>query len=72
MRTRHALLFGVVAATGAAAIGAGVAALLAEASADRIDRTYQAMARAFFTMPSCQDPPGGQRPGLMLVKGPHS
>ena len=56
-----------------AAVGAATAALLGTRADERIDRTYQALARAFITMPSCQEPPGGQRPGLTLVKsGPHN
>lgn len=67
MRHRTAaLLFGAAAATGAAAIGAATAVLLGTCSADRIDRTYQAMARAFITMPSLQDAPVVQEPGRHL------
>jgi len=59
MRTRTAvLLLGAAAATGAAAVGAATATLLGTCSADRIDRAYQAMARAFFTMPSLDGSPG--------------
>ncbi len=69
MRHRTAALaFAGAAAIGAAAIGAAAATLLAECSADRIDRTYRAMARAFFTMPP-MDSPAVSRPALRLLRG---
>ncbi len=61
------LLFGAAAATGAAAVGAATAVLLAECSADRTGRAYAAMSKMFFTMPL--DAPDGSRPALVLVRG---
>ena len=59
MRKRTvALVAASAASVGAAAIGAATATLLGTRSADRIDRSYQAMARAFFTMPSVDGSPG--------------
>lgn len=74
MRTRSAvLLFGAATATGAAVIGATAAALFSIRADERHRRTYQAMSRAFFTVPRAQEPPEGQRPGLVLVRsGPGS
>ena len=69
MRKRTvALVAASVATVGAAAIGAATAVLLGTCSADRIDRTYQAMARAFFTMPPL-NVPDKSRPALTLLQG---
>ncbi len=73
MRRRTvALAFAGAAAAGAATIGAAVAVLFAEASADRLERACTAMAGALLTRPLDEDPPelpGGQRPRLVLGRG---
>ena len=68
MRTRTAaILFGAAAAAGAAAIGATTAVLLGTCSADRVDRTYRAMAQAFITRPLYEDPGiEPQQPGRVV------
>ena len=71
MRARTAVLvFGAASAAGAAVIGAGVATLLAERAADRVDRNYQALSRVFFRLARYGAAPDGHRPHLSLVRDP--
>lgn len=80
MRDRTAaLLLAGAASAGSAAIGAAVATLLAH-DADsrvnaRVDKAYQAMAGAFFTMPRpgadqpAAERPAAERPRLVVLQG---
>ncbi len=69
-RRTAALAFVGAAAAGAATIGAAVAVVLAEASADRLERACTAMAGALLTRPLDEDPPvDGHRPRPVVLQG---
>ena len=74
MRHRTAaLLFGAAAAAGAAAIGAATATMYGRRADEKHHQALMALTRAFFSVPwdrePHEEPPGGQRPVLELIKG---